>query len=432
MLGGVGNYRFFYGGSYVALMHCLCWRYRRDVEQLRQWIYPFLREVLAFYLGIARRGDDGFYHLWPAHNPELNLADTSDPVQNLCMLRICLQTAVDAAGILGDAGDPVARWRDLLAHLPPYTLVPGTGGERVLDAVGVPPDHHISQACGLYPVYPCGEVDVLSPPETVALYRRTLDTAVAQFAQKSYAVDRGFYCDCVWQCFFLAVSALRLGRVTEFWETYLPLFLRSYVKPNGLISHDATIVVEPALSERNLDRIPARTLRDVNEDMPVFEPWVGHSGGSTPNPLAKACSMPLIEGSGDYLTLITETLLQSHNGIVRVFPGWPRGRNAQFFRFVAEGNLFVSARTGADGVEFIHLERGPRCRMERVGLLSPWTQRVEEHAFRGAELTLTPAGPATTAPAMAPLQPLEDARPRIIYQDRNGPLWLGRPQQEVF
>ena len=32
ILGGVGHYRYFFGGSYVALMHCLAWRHRRDLE----------------------------------------------------------------------------------------------------------------------------------------------------------------------------------------------------------------------------------------------------------------------------------------------------------------------------------------------------------------------------------------------------------------
>jgi len=428
MLGGVGNYRFFYGGSYVALMHCLCWRYRRDVDQLRQWIYPFLREILAFYLSIARRGDDGVYHLWPAHNPELNLANSSDPVQNICMLKICLETALEAAALFGDKGEDVERWRDLLEHLPAYPLAESAFGTRVLDAVGVPPNHHISQACCLYPVYPCGEVDALSPPDALALYQRTFDVAVEQIAQKVYALDRSFYFNCAWQCFFLAMSALRLGRVTEFWERYLPLFLRSYAKPNGLFSHDATVIVDPALSELNLTRIPDKILRDVNEDMPVFEPWCGHDGGSTPNPLAKAFSTPLIEVSADYLSMITETLLQSQNGIIRVFPAWPKGKPAQFFRFVAEGNVYVSAKTGGQGVEFIHFERGPHCLAQRLRLLSPWTQHVEELEFATDSLTLTVAGVASTAPVMAPVQPCTEAQPRIFYQDSNGPLWLGRPK----
>jgi hypothetical protein len=375
--GGVGTYRYFFGGSYVALMHCLCWRYRRDVDQLRERIYPFLREVLAFYLSLMRRGDDGRYHLWPAHAPELNLADIGDPVQNLCMLKVCLQTALEAAQVLGDAGEHVGHWRDLLDHLPAYPVAAGAGGPRVLDAVGVPPEHYISQAGGLYPVYPCGEVDALSSPEAIALYRRTLEAALAQIAEKVYATEQGYHFKCAWQCFFLAMSALRLGEVTEFRETYLPLFLRCYAKPNGLLSHDACVIADPAASEANLAAIPDRVLTDVDEPMPAFEPWCGHNGGTTPNPEAKRLAVPLIEASGDFLTMVTESLLQSHNGVIRVFPGWPLDRPAAFTDLVAEGDILVSAACRDGRVTRLSLRRGPRCGADSVRLWTPDSGAVE-------------------------------------------------------
>jgi hypothetical protein len=166
-----------------------------------------------------------------------------------------------------------------------------------------------------------------------------------------------------------------LGLVSEFWDRYLPLFLRSFAKPNGLFSHDATVVVEPELSERNLDTIPDRTLQDVKERMPVFEPWCGHHGGSTPNHEAKAFSTPLIEASADYLTMITETLLQSHNGIIRVFPGWPLDRDAAFSGLVAEGGVAVSARLRDGVVGQVRLERRPGG-VSEVTLKSPWSGQL--------------------------------------------------------
>lgn len=351
----------------------------------------------------------------------------SDPVQNICMLKVCLQTALEAAEVLGDSGAHAERWRDLLLHLPAYPVAEDSNGSRLLDAVGVPPTHHISQVSGLYPVYPCAEVDASSPSDTIALYQRTLDAALEQIAQKVYATDRAFHFQCVWQCFFLAMSSLRLGRVTEFWDTFLPMMLRAYSKPNGLMSHNATVIVNPASSEANLRNIPARTLQDLGEEMPVFEAWCGHDGGSSPNPLAKAFSAPLIEGSADYLSMITEALLQSHNGVIRVFPVWPQGRPAQFFNLVAEGNILVSARSGPGGVEFIRLERGAHCSQNTIRLASPWNSGIESWTLPAGGLTLTVNGPSPSeAGASEPSGPYEEARPRILYQDANGPLWLGR------
>jgi len=59
VLGGLGgSARHGSMSSYMALMHCLCWRYRRDAKQLRERIYPFLKEVLEFYVNLLKKGDD--------------------------------------------------------------------------------------------------------------------------------------------------------------------------------------------------------------------------------------------------------------------------------------------------------------------------------------------------------------------------------------
>jgi hypothetical protein len=80
--------------------------------------------------------------------------------------------------------------------------------------------------------------------------------------------------------------------------------------------------------------------------------------GTTPNPAAKELAVALIEGSADYLTMITECLLQSHNFIIRVFPAWPKDKNAKFENFVAEGDIKVSSEVKDGKVIFIKLTKG--------------------------------------------------------------------------
>ena len=437
VLGGVGRYRFFFGGSYVALMHCLCWRFRRDLDQLRGRIYPFLKEALAFYLDVMERGPDGRYHLWPAHAPELDFADCRDPVQAVSMLRVCLETAVEATEVLDCDHDLASCWGTVLQGLPDYPVATDLEwGEVVVDAVGIEPGHYVNQAGGLRPVFPCGEVDESSAPELVELYRRTFGWAVARTVQKSFADDRGHYYHCVWQCFHYAVTALRLGCVSEFWDTYLPMFLRSFPKPNGLMSHDAVVIVGASTSEANLTRIVSATLGDGEEAMPAFEPWCGYDGGSTPDPRAKRFSVPAIEANGDFLTMVTEALLQSHGGVIRVFPGWPADRGAaQFSGLVAEGGVTVSARTEAGLVQFVALRR--ICGVSAPGgvwevrLRSPWTGEIEEWEVRpGEAVVLTESGAVDETPRLVPAPP-DEARPRVFWRDAHATLWLGRPAQDA-
>ena len=428
MFGGIGRYRYFFGGSYVAFMHCICWRYRRDVQQLENVIYPFLKEVLQFYLNIMQKGDDGLYHLWPAHAAELNVMNCGDPVQTISMLRVCLETAIEASEILKTDEVLVDEWSELLANLPEYPVGrDDKGRDIVVDGVGIHPDHHVGQAGCLYPVYPCGEVDGSSPEEVLLLYQRTLDSVVDKTAETSYANDRSYHYKCVWQCFFRAMTALRLGHIDQLWQLYMPMFLRTYCKPNGLLSHDATLITSSVKSEANIANIPDEALIDVDEKMPKFEAWYNANGQTSPNPRAKELSVPLVEANADYLTMITETLLQSHKGVIRVFPGWPKGRDGQFVNLVAEGNVAVSSKIVSDEVVFIKL-KSKRSEKIDVSVKLPWTGDVKAVQLQGGDQVLLtkddlPQGDAAQSP-----EAIEQAQPRKIYEDNNGCLWLGRKE----
>lgn len=394
--GGVGTYRTFFGGSYIALMHCLHWRSRRDLDKMRSRTYPFLKEILGFFQELMTRGEDGQFHLYPAHACELDIMNTGDPVQVISMLKVCLQTAIEGAVALGEKDESlVSDWCELLTNLPEYPLGVDKKGRRVVcDGSGISPDHHVGQAGCLHPVYPCGEIDEFSDPETLQIYQNTLDSVLDKTAQISYANNDCYHYQCVWQCFFRGMTALRLGRVAEFWNFYLPMFLQTYVKPNGLVCHDAVVIASSQISERNLASIPDETLLDLDSEMPKSESWCGHGGGTTPNQDAKRFAVALIEGSADYLTMISECLLQSHNGIIRVFPAWPTDKSASFENWIAEGDIHVSSAISQGVVSFIKMAKGSNCRQSSIKIKSPWTGELEVHEFHeNGCLRLTPSAP---------------------------------------
>ncbi|MCL5103837.1 MAG: hypothetical protein M1133_06955 [Armatimonadetes bacterium] len=422
----LGGNRFYTAGSYVALMHCLCWKYVQDEERLRTRIYPFLKEILAFYLHIMNKGADGKYHLWPVQAFELDILDCADPVQTVSMLKVCLTTAIEASELLQIDKELARRWREVLADLSDYpTGVDDKGRSVVVDGVGIPATHHVGQAGCLHPVYPCGEIDEFAEQNVLAMYNDTLDSVVDKTAIISYADECGFHYGCAWLCFFRAMTALRLGRVEEFWSNYIPMFLRAYSKPNGLISHDAAVVAHSDASESNLANIPDESLMDVGEQMPKFEAWCGHGGGASPNPRCKEKSVAVIESSSDYLTMTTEALLQSHNGIIRVFPGWPKDKDAQFVNLIAEGNIAVSSRLVGGEVEFVSMQNRQSTRIE-VRLKSPRTGETLLVVLNAGEAVLLRSNELmrdVDAPEQKPLLPIEPAQPRLLCKN----VWLGRP-----
>lgn len=199
---GVGKYRYALMGSYVALIHCLAWKYKQDIKELEERIYPFLKEVIKFYQSVMKKDDKGQYRLWPAHAIELDVMDCANPVQTICMLKICLKTAIEAANVLNLDADLKESWQEILDNLPDYPIgIDEKSRTVVLDGEGIHPDHHVGQAGCIYPIYPCGEISDDSSKELLKLYNDTFDSVLYKTAEVSYADDNTYYYKCVWACF---------------------------------------------------------------------------------------------------------------------------------------------------------------------------------------------------------------------------------------
>ena len=66
---------------------------------------------------------------------------------------------------------------------------------------------------------------------------------------------------------------------------------------------------------------------------------------------------------------INEMLLQSHEGVMRVFPAWPREKPARFARLRAPGAFLVTSELNDGEVRsiIVESERGRPCRLQH-----PW------------------------------------------------------------
>ena len=66
---------------------------------------------------------------------------------------------------------------------------------------------------------------------------------------------------------------------------------------------------------------------------------------------------------------IQEMLLQSHEGVIRFFPCWPKEQDARFGTLRARGAFLVSAELKSGEVQYvkIHSEKGRPCT-----LVNPW------------------------------------------------------------
>lgn len=178
---------------FVATDFCWFYEYTRDMEDLREKVYPFLRGVATLYRGIAVQGADGHLHIPFTQSPEYDGPDgmvmADDATFVLAALHAMLDKLARYAALLGEDG---AEWQAFDKALAP--VVPDDKGYPLFP--GIPLAHSHRHFCHLYPIFPLGE-DAHS-----ALANRSLDTAINQ----------GFTEFAAFSFPYLAIFAARTGR----------------------------------------------------------------------------------------------------------------------------------------------------------------------------------------------------------------------------
>jgi hypothetical protein len=99
-----------------------------------------------------------------------------------------------------------------------------------------------------------------------------------------------------------------------------------------------------------------------------------------------------IEACGGVTSAVNEMLLQSHEGVLRLFPAWPREKNARFETLRAVGAFLVSSELRDGAVQFVRIssERGEDCVVQ-----NPWPGRTVA-VLRDGRVAETAAGPIFT------------------------------------
>ncbi len=95
-----------------------------------------------------------------------------------------------------------------------------------------------------------------------------------------------------------------------------------------------------------------------------------HDLGFQPNGVV-VNPMHMLENSSVVPNTVNEMLLQSHEGIIRLFPVWPRHHDARFRTLRADGAFLVSASLGGGSVRDVRIlsEKGRECTVQ-----NPWPE----------------------------------------------------------
>jgi hypothetical protein len=327
--------------AWLAQHFYLHWRYSMDRDFLRHRAYPYLEDAAVFIQAITTtRGPDGKRTLPLSSSPEIHdnkpQAWFTNTMTNydLALIRWLVGATAELADEL-QLPEKARHWRDVLAEMPELALAEDG---RLLVAPGHPLPFSHRHFSHLMAIHPLGLIDWADGEPA----RRTIRASLAELD--------------------------RLG--SEWWCGYSFSWLASLAAR----AHDGK-TAETAL-ERFATAFTLRNSFHCNGD----QSGKGYS---------KFTYRPFtLEGNFAAAAGVQEMLLQSHRGVIQLFPAIPDDwKDVSFTDLRAQGAFLVSARLVGGKVQQVDVvaETGGICR-----LLSPFSGReVRLEMEPGQALSLT-------------------------------------------
>ena len=261
------------------------------MEYLRNDAYPLFKKLCQFALAIFQYDEKtGTYFIYPDISPEQGPFAHNTTI-TIASVKYMLQFTLKSAEILGDNDPMLADVRNLLEKLPPYYFSKESKwGVHLKDSLEAPDNQWLRHPSMLMPIFPTGEFDPLSTDaDTLKKLSNTVD----------FLIDN---CEIgIFGGSWISAAASRLGRGQTALRLLYERGIDHMLRPNGLTAEE--------------------TDRFMNHCL-VFH-----------QPLYYPCMM---EFTGQMLAAVNEMLMQSYNGVIRVFPAMPDG-NREWERFHREG-----------------------------------------------------------------------------------------------
>lgn len=313
--------------SWLAHHFYLQWKYSQDRDFLKEYAYPYIKDV-AIYLEEFTVMKNGYRTLLLSSSPEFNdnrLDAWFMEMSNFdrALLHFAFNAAAELAAELGFS-DESKHWRQLSEELPDYDL-DSKGGLTIAPGYDYKSSHrHFSHLMGIHPL---GLIDISNGPADADIIKSSLAN-----------VDK---CGC------------------NHWNGYTYSWLAS-------------------LKARNLDGDGAlQALCDFASNFCLRNTF--HANGDMKNngkSLYKKRAFTL-EGNMAFAAGLQEMLLQSHTGVVSVFPAIPKGWNhVEFKNFRTYGAFIVSSCLKNDTINV-------SCFSEKGGRLKLKIPHNKNFVFRG-------------------------------------------------
>ncbi len=320
--------------AWLAQHFYLHWKYSADRDFLAERGYPYLRDVAVFLEQQSEVDTTGVRRLEFTSSPEIN----DNRLEACCpdftsfdrsLSHFAFHVSSEVAGSLG-LSDEATHWKQVEAQLPDYA-VDEKGALLISPSTPLPYSHrHFSHAMAIHPL---GLIDVSHGEKDKQIIDATLDVL--------YENGPDYWCGYSYSWLAnLEARALHGEKACEALRTFARCFcLRNSFHANGDQSRSG-------------------------KSQFLYRPFT-------------------LEGNFAYASGLQEMLLQSHTGIIHVFPAVPeKWKDIRFENLRATGAFLVSAEKKGGEVTSLNVysEKGGRLRIQH-----PLTGEIIERETKPGE-----------------------------------------------
>lgn len=310
------------------------WKYEADAEFLKNQAYPWVKEAARYFENVSMKDTNNKRKLPLSTSPEINDNELDAWFQqttnyDLANIRFTYTAAAEMADALGLKED-AAHWRKQLEEWP-YFASDSTG---LTIAPGYPLTESHRHLSHMLAFHPFGLLDISQSKEVESLIKRSIHH-VEELGNE------------FWIGYTYAWLANMQARIFDGDAAVrnLHIFIKAFCSPNSF--------------HLNGDQLKKGYTSFT------YRPFT-------------------LEGNFAFASAIQEMLLQSHTGIIRVFPAIPEGwREASFDKMRAIGGFLVSANYQDGKVQYITIlsEKGGILK-----ILNPFTNQIEERKTKPGEV----------------------------------------------
>lgn len=363
----------------IALDFWRQYQYTCDKQFLKEKALPFIEEAARFFESLFVKEADGLYHAQEGTGYE-GWIKLKDGLTELVYAGVLFSTALKALKETGTDLPEAARWKEVLAHLAPLPAVPA--GEKAIgeDSSGyrLRTGFFKGEECAGDTIFCAGWG--IKENKWLTVFYPVDDTTVNHGLKLLDGIFPSVPCSPVFPSGLIGLSQKGTGEFNKMTTTAL-LYGSEGTGWNPVPVVLARLGLTKELSA-DLERFPGRWQiycngwghwgmeGEINKDAEWF--FRTNMVKNVNSPEGEKFPLPMwpfrhmsMESMSVLATAMNESLLQSYDGILRVFPAFSGDKNGRF-TLHAEGGFIVSSEMKSGKVQWICIKSlyGNLCKLE--------------------------------------------------------------------